>query len=325
MKESLNTLSSFIPLIVIFIIIYVLIIRPRQNKAIKNTDRSHNKAKDIEKVLKEYEKNLGTLISLKNTKTAKEFFEGKEVGFIESGKLVSLYVFKENIKEHISGGTKLDWLLSEQLELRNGIWNDEAKVIEKLRSTESYDTLLYITNLFNRYAKNAKKVISLQIDLLKHVDWRVRTSATEVLGAMGGLYWEICKRKGLSSVDHLLSLLRPLIAALKKSALEPLIITLKDENWNVRLSAVGALGDIKDRHTVEPLIVALKDENAHVRKNAKWALENITGITITETSSYFSEERFLTKWEQMKNKGWVNDDLIDFEIANQESSSPDQL
>jgi HEAT repeat protein len=44
-----------------------------------------------------------------------------------------------------------------------------------------------------------------------------------------------------------------------KSAVEPLIGVLSDDNWRVREYAVRALGEIGDERAVEPLIKALGD------------------------------------------------------------------
>lgn len=55
-------------------------------------------------------------------------------------------------------------------------------------------------------------------------------------------------------------------------AVNPLIITLRDENWLVRFHAVKALGRIGSPTVIEPLIFMLKDECPYVRRSTIRAL-----------------------------------------------------
>jgi hypothetical protein len=59
------------------------------------------------------------------------------------------------------------------------------------------------------------------------------------------------------------------------SAVEPLIIALKDEISSVRFDAAEALGKIKDPRAVKPLVTALKDKDGIVQSNANSALIRI--------------------------------------------------
>lgn len=66
------------------------------------------------------------------------------------------------------------------------------------------------------------------------------------------------------------------IVNLGESAVEPLIVTLKDKDPAIRISAARVLGEIKDARAVEPLTQALKDEtNVDVRRSIKKALKKI--------------------------------------------------
>jgi hypothetical protein len=58
-------------------------------------------------------------------------------------------------------------------------------------------------------------------------------------------------------------------------AVEPLIQSLKDDDWTVRANAAISLGRINDTRAVEPLILALEDENENVRSEAKTALTKL--------------------------------------------------
>lgn len=62
------------------------------------------------------------------------------------------------------------------------------------------------------------------------------------------------------------------LAKIGKRAVEPLIISLKDENPFARRNAADALGKIKDARAVNPLINALKDNDLIVRRNSARAL-----------------------------------------------------
>ena len=75
----------------------------------------------------------------------------------------------------------------------------------------------------------------------------------------GGYRWEVQKRAAWA-----LGLTRD------KRAVEPLILALKDEYFDVRGEAAIALGQIGDKRAVEPLIQAFKDGNKLVQ-------ESITG------------------------------------------------
>ncbi len=65
------------------------------------------------------------------------------------------------------------------------------------------------------------------------------------------------------------------LAEIGTPAVEPLIVLLENNNQDVRVSAVYALGDIKDARAVEPLIAALSDISPDIREAAAMALEQI--------------------------------------------------
>ena len=58
-------------------------------------------------------------------------------------------------------------------------------------------------------------------------------------------------------------------------AVEPLILALKDENVSVRWHAADALGEIGDKRAVGPLILTFKDEDANIRSIAAKSLSEI--------------------------------------------------
>jgi len=78
-----------------------------------------------------------------------------------------------------------------------------------------------------------------------------------------------------------------------KRAIPPLIEALKDEDWCVRFAAAKALGEIKDKRAVSPLIEALKDENVH--GYAAIALRKITGKNFGE-----DYEKWMKWWRKNK-------------------------
>jgi HEAT repeat protein len=58
-------------------------------------------------------------------------------------------------------------------------------------------------------------------------------------------------------------------------AVQPLIETLKDGAWTVRLEAVKALGKMRDARAIDPLIETLKDKNTNVSECASETLTDI--------------------------------------------------
>jgi len=64
--------------------------------------------------------------------------------------------------------------------------------------------------------------------------------------------------------------------------IEGIIVALKDDDKYGRKGAVIALGEIGDERAVESLIATLKDENWQVRMVAANALEKITGKNFGE-------------------------------------------
>jgi hypothetical protein len=67
------------------------------------------------------------------------------------------------------------------------------------------------------------------------------------------------------------------VADLGGSAIEALVIVLRDNNWGLRCQAVRALGMTGDAKAVGPLTHALQDENYNVRDEARKALNKIQG------------------------------------------------
>ena len=63
---------------------------------------------------------------------------------------------------------------------------------------------------------------------------------------------------------------------------EPLIETLRDDDYTVRISAVRDLWESGDERAVKPLLEALKDRDETVRKYAAGALEGIKRRNINQ-------------------------------------------
>lgn len=62
-----------------------------------------------------------------------------------------------------------------------------------------------------------------------------------------------------------------------KSAVNPLIETLKDDDWRVRGGAAWALGNIKAPESLPALIKIMDDDSGFVRAGAVMAVGNIGG------------------------------------------------
>ncbi|MFQ5965680.1 MAG: HEAT repeat domain-containing protein [Candidatus Scalinduaceae bacterium] len=66
-------------------------------------------------------------------------------------------------------------------------------------------------------------------------------------------------------------------------AVEPLISSLKSENWRIRVRVALALGKIMDSRAIEPLIAALNDKEHLIRASVIAALANIDDHRAIET------------------------------------------
>ena len=93
--------------------------------------------------------------------------------------------------------------------------------------------------------------------------------------------WKASYRTLLVTGDRFPEAVRPFLEAFKSQddfaeiALVPLIKALSNDDWNVRLYAAAALGEIGDARAVELLIKALGDERSDVRDAAKEALKKL--------------------------------------------------
>ena len=65
-----------------------------------------------------------------------------------------------------------------------------------------------------------------------------------------------------------------------QTAVEPLVESLKDESWRVRLEAASALGQIGDEKATGPLISAFEDGDPAVRWSAMQAFTGIGEVAV---------------------------------------------
>ena len=115
------------------------------------------------------------------------------------------------------------------------------------------------------------------IRVLQHTRSMVRTIVAEALDELGWkprdhtekAYYLIAKGKWKELTE------------LGKPAVEPLIQTLKDKDWDVRRAAAQALGKIADTRAVEPLIQTFKD-NWGIQEAAALALGEIGDLRAAE-------------------------------------------
>lgn len=115
------------------------------------------------------------------------------------------------------------------------------------------------------------------LDELSHHDLRIRDISAWALGEIGDS----------EAVSGLIGCLSDNDAGVRRTAIESLIrigspsvsgvmLSLKHDHWNVRMSAAGILGNIRGNSAVDPLIyVAKHDDNGEVRKIAVEALGKI--------------------------------------------------
>jgi uncharacterized protein YeaO (DUF488 family) len=77
------------------------------------------------------------------------------------------------------------------------------------------------------------------------------------------------------------------------TVLPPAIELLGDDSWQVRASAIAALGRVRHKSSVAPLIARLEVEEGRLRADLAWSLENLTGRGFGQRTELW--ERF---WEQ---------------------------
>ena len=123
---------------------------------------------------------------------------------------------------------------------------------------------------------NAAPAVVPLIAALKEGHSDVRRAAAEALGNIGR-----CPRRraALRGPQGDLSEVREAAAGalfkFGRSAVEPLIVALKDRDYNVRMAAIGVLGKVGDARAVEPLLAALKHSDSGLREAASGALDKI--------------------------------------------------
>jgi hypothetical protein len=86
-------------------------------------------------------------------------------------------------------------------------------------------------------------------------------------------------------------------------AVEPLISTLEDEEWSVRLGAVKSLKKIQHAQAIKPLIACLNDENKHVRAWAVFALGGFVDARVTDAQAL---ESMLESLKDLRGDGFFH-------------------
>jgi bilin biosynthesis protein len=124
--------------------------------------------------------------------------------------------------------------------------------------------------------KEGERVIEPLLEVLKHPNENVRTSASVVLSNMGK-----------PALKHLVNAIMDKIPTVRtgaafalgqikdKSAVPALINALKDEDAKVRMMAAFSLGEIGNSEAIKPLVQGSRDDSEDVRKAAMNALTKI--------------------------------------------------
>ena len=168
--------------------------------------------------------------------------------------------------------------------------------------------------------------ISSLIKVLKSKkDSRVRAKAVEALG----------KIEDVSAVEPLILALTDenwdvrrkaawALGNMGEPAVKPLILALTDENWDVRRKAAWALGNIRDLRAIEPLMHALKDEYPDVREEAAWALGNIKDLRAVEPLLHaLTDEYSDVRWQAARSLAVLTDlnkEIVTTKIHEHESN-----
>jgi HEAT repeat protein len=114
------------------------------------------------------------------------------------------------------------------------------------------------------------------ISLLRDADRAVRQAAVGALTAIGEASVPVlglCLSDPQPDVQEAASSVLSLIA--DERVLAPLIASLKNPDWIVRMHAAKALGRVKDAHAIAPLVPLLQDKVKAVREEATTALAEI--------------------------------------------------
>ena len=126
---------------------------------------------------------------------------------------------------------------------------------------------------FGQTAPTATNKVDKYIKDLKDTNPSVRQAAAIALGSIKDIraiepliltLGDENDKVGMESAKALINLSEP--------AVMPLIQALNDESWHVRMMAAAALGDINDTRAVEPLVRALNDVNPGVRASVAFDL-----------------------------------------------------
>jgi len=116
-----------------------------------------------------------------------------------------------------------------------------------------------------------ERAVEPLIETLKDEDIIVRWNAAE---ALGEIEWQ--PKDDVERAYYLIAREQwNKLVKLGEPTVEPLIKTLGDKDWDVRMRAARALGEIGDERAVEPLIELLEDDDEGVRESAEEALEKI--------------------------------------------------
>jgi hypothetical protein len=128
----------------------------------------------------------------------------------------------------------------------------------------------------------AEEIGSL-LRMLSHEDNRVRMAAIASLGRTGnpGAVQPLISLLGDENRSVREAAVRAL-GAMGGMAVDPLVASLGDGDWHLRVGSAIALRIIGDPRGVEPLIRALSDENRFVRREAAKSLGRIGGRRATE-------------------------------------------
>lgn len=93
-----------------------------------------------------------------------------------------------------------------------------------------------------------------------------------------------------------------------KPAVEPLIASLRSENWIFRAHASATLGGMEDPRVVEPLILTLADENRIVRINTAIALGRIRALrSVDPLIAALEDEDWLVRRYVARSLGELGD------------------
>ncbi|MCU0726938.1 MAG: HEAT repeat domain-containing protein, partial [Planctomycetes bacterium] len=153
-------------------------------------------------------------------------------------------------------------------------------LVEKVFATERNAGVLDAAITILGMAKQPEDVSFLCGKVLGKGDWQLRAALADALGSLHAPAAADAIRMLLKSEKDPRVLSMALFGAGTKKladAMDQILPHLEHSDWQVRVAAIEALGELKDERALMPLIDRLMNERGRLREDIAQALKKITG------------------------------------------------